>query len=221
MRLRHCLGSMPDREIHGMTTSSLHPRRVLFLIAILLSSVLGCGGTGDAPVELKGAGASFPAPLYQRWFAEYSANHSGVKVEYASAGSGAGSKQFTEESVEFGASDAAMTDAEIAKIDEGVQLLPMTAGSIVLCYNVGDSSGKKITDLKLSRGAYAGIFLGEITNWNDAAIAQNNPSVQLPNKPISVVYRSDSSGTTFVFTQHLSAISEKWKNGPGTEKTVK
>jgi len=186
----------------------------------VLFSVLGCGGGGDAPIELKGAGASFPAPLYQRWFAEYSGSH-GVKVEYASAGSGAGIKQFTEKLVDFGASDAAMTDEEMAKVEEGVQLLPMTAGSIVMCYNLNDAKGKPIADLKLSRAAYAAIFLGEVSNWNDAAIAENNPNVQLPNKPISVVYRSDSSGTTFVFTQHLSAVSEKWKNGPGADKTVK
>src|SRR5262249_59443296 len=103
----------------------------------ILLACIGCGG-GAEPIELKGAGASFPAPLYQRWFAEYSDKHD-IKVEYASAGSGAGIKQFTEKLVDFGASDAAMTDHEMAKVSEGVQLLPMTAGSIVICYNLNDA----------------------------------------------------------------------------------
>jgi len=127
-------------------------------------------------------------------------------------GSGAGVTQFTNKTVDFGASDAAMTDEEIARVDRGVQLLPMTAGSIVLAYNLPDVS----QPLRLSRKTYTDIFLGRIAKWNDPALAATNPGVKLPNLNIGVVYRADSSGTTFVFTQHLSAISNEWKDGPGT-----
>ncbi len=118
--------------------------------------------------------------------------------------------------VDFAASDAAMTDEEIASVEGGVQLLPMTAGSIVLAYNLPD--GPK--ELKLSREAYTLIFLGQVTKWNDPVIAQANPDAKMPETGITVVRRADSSGTTFVFTQHLGAISEAWKNGPGTGTTV-
>lgn len=183
----------------------------------------GAMSEGDpaAVVEIRGAGASFPALLYQKWAKEYGKARPNVKVEYTSNGSGAGIKQFTEKLVLFGASDAAMTDEEIKAVPEGVQLLPMTAGSIVLTYNLKDAEGKPIANLKLPRAAYAGIFLGDVKVWNDKLIADANPGVNLPEKPISVVYRADSSGTTYVFTQHLSAISEKWKAGPGTNKSVK
>jgi phosphate transport system substrate-binding protein len=131
-------------------------------------------------------------------------------------GSGAGIKQFQQHLIDFGASDAAMTDQEMAPVKDGVVLLPMTAGAIVLAYNLPDVTG----DLKLSRKAYAGIFLGKITNWNDPAITRTNPGLKLPETKITVVSRSDGSGTTFVFTSHLSAISDEWKNGPGPGKSV-
>lgn len=203
-----------------MNVRSLLSRLFVATLVALPFMVSGCGSDAGAPIELKGAGASFPAPLYQRWFTEYSDKNPTVKVEYASVGSGAGIKQFTDKLVDFGASDAAMTDEEIALIPGGVQLLPMTAGSIVLCYNLNDADGKPIANLKLSRTAYAGIFLGDITKWNDPAIVASNPDIKLTEKPISVVWRSDSSGTTYVFTQHLTAISEKWKAGPGTGKSI-
>ena len=167
-------------------------------------------------ITLQGAGATFPAPLYQRWFNEYNKLHPDVQVNYQALGSGAGIKQFTEGLVHFGASDAAMTDEEIAAVKGGVVLLPMTAGSIVLAYNLAD--GPK--ELRLSRAAYVGIFLGKITKWNDPLIAAANPGAKLPDTAVTVVGRSDGSGTTYVFTQHLSAISDDWKNGPGTGKSV-
>jgi len=167
-------------------------------------------------VTLQGTGATFPAPLYQRWFLEYNKLHPDVQINYQALGSGAGVKQFQQGLVNFGASDAAMTDAEMAAVKEGVVLLPMTAGSIVLAYNLPD--GPK--EVKLSRDAYVGIFLGKITQWNDPMIAKSNPGVTLPDTKITVVTRSDGSGTTFVFTSHLSAISADWKNGPGAGKAV-
>ncbi len=169
-----------------------------------------------AHMTLQGTGATFPAPLYQRWFSEYNKLHPDVQINYQALGSGAGIKQFQQGLVNFGASDAAMTDAEMAAVKEGVVLLPMTAGSIVLTYNLPDVP----SELKLSRDAYVGIFLGKITQWNDPIIAKANPGAKLPDTKITVVTRSDGSGTTYVFTSHLSAISDAWKSGPGAGKTV-
>lgn len=171
--------------------------------------------TASAAMTLQGTGATFPAPLYQRWFKNYNEMHPDVQINYQALGSGAGIKQFQQGLVDFGASDAAMTDEEIAAVKNGVVLLPMTAGSIVLTYNVPG-----ISELKLSRDAYVGIFLGKITKWNDPEIAKANPGVSLPDTAITVVSRSDGSGTTFVFTSHLSAISSDWKSGPGAGKAV-
>jgi len=176
----------------------------------------GRDGALAADVTLQGTGATFPAPLYQRWFTEYNKLHPEVQINYQALGSGAGVKQFQEGLVNFGASDAAMTDEEIAAVKDGVVLLPMTAGSIVLAYNLPDGP----PELKLSREAYVGIFLGTISKWNDPKIASANPGVTLPDTKITQVTRSDGSGTTFVFTQHLSAISNEWKSGPGTGKSV-
>ena len=169
-----------------------------------------------AAITLRGSGATFPSKLYERWFSQFGNDNPGVKVEYQSLGSGAGVRNFIQKQVDFGASDAAMTDEEIAQVPDGVVLVPLTAGSIALAYNVPNVS----EGLKLSRDVYSGIFLGEITNWNDPAIIASNPGVELPDLPIVVVRRGVSSGTTFVFTRHLSTISEAWESGPGTGTTV-
>jgi len=168
-------------------------------------------------VTLTGAGASFPAPLYQSWFTELNKKYPNLQVNYQSVGSGAGVEQFIQGTVDFGASDVAMKDEEIQKVpqDKGTLLLPMTAGSIVLAYNLPD-----VADLKLPRAVYTDILLGNIKTWNDKKIADANPGVNLPNQPITVVYRSDGSGTTGVFTKHLSAINPDWKSKVGDGKTV-
>jgi phosphate transport system substrate-binding protein len=173
----------------------------------------GSGGGGGKFVKLQGAGASFPAPLYNKWFKEYSGQHSNVQIDYQSVGSGSGVKAVIDETVDFGASDAAMKPEEIEKVGRGVQLLPMTAGAIVLAYNL-----EGVDNLKLSREAYIGIFLGKITKWNDPAIVAANSGVTLPDTPINVVVRADSSGTTYVFTKHLSEISPDFAKSPGTNK---
>jgi len=170
-------------------------------------------------VSLVGAGASFPAPLYQRWFQDINGKYPKVQINYQSVGSGAGVEQFTAGTVDFGASDTAMKDEEIAKVGDnkgGVLLLPMTAGSIVLAYNLPDVQG----ELKLPRQVYSDILLGKITKWNDPQIAAANSGVKLPDQNITVVHRSDGSGTTGVFTKHLSAISPEWKSKVGEGKTV-
>jgi len=185
----------------------------LILLSILLA-FNSCSGGKAGPatvVKLQGVGASFPAPIYSKWFKTYSAAHRNVQIDYQSVGSGSGVKSFVDKTVDFGASDAAMKPEDIARVDTGVQLLPMTAGSIVLTYNLAG-----VDNLKLSRKAYSGIFLGKVTKWNDPLISATNPGVQLPDSPINVIVRADSSGTTFVFTKHLSAINEEFAKSPGT-----
>lgn len=183
----------------------------VFLSCMLAGAFTSCGGGGgtDNGVKLQGAGASFPAPLYLKWFKAYSDSHPNTQVDYQSVGSGGGVKSFMDRTVDFAASDAAMKPEDMAKVDGGVQLIPMTAGSIVLAYNLSD-----VANLRLPREAYTGIFLGKVTKWNDPVIAKANPGVKLPTEPINLVVRADSSGTTFVFTKHLSAVS------PDFDKTV-
>jgi len=189
----------------------MNGKRISVLAALLISALLSnsCSGNKGNSVKLQGAGASFPAPLYQKWFKTYSSAHPNIQVDYQSVGSGSGVKSFMDKTVDFAASDAAMKPEDMAKVEGGVQLLPLTAGSIVLAYNLKD-----VPNLRLSREAYAGIFGGKITKWNDPVIAKANPGVKLPDQPINVIVRADGSGTTYVFTKHLSAIS------PEFEKTV-
>jgi phosphate transport system substrate-binding protein len=193
-----------------MTQNFLLKRRN-FLLA--LSAFSGAVITSQLPLKralgaltLNGAGASFPAPLYTRWFSEYNKVNSGVQISYQSVGSGAGVKNFIEGIVDFGASDVAMTDEEIAQVSAGVVLLPMTAGSIVVAYNQ-----PAIQDLQLTQEQLIGIFMGKITNWKDLGG---------PDQAINVVYRSDGSGTTGVFTKNLSAMSPEWQSSIGEGKTV-
>ena len=168
----------------------------------------------DDKAKLTGAGATFPTPLYTRWFSDYKSSvAAGVEVNYQSIGSGAGIKQITEKTVDFGASDAPMSDAELAKA-AGVQHVPTTLGAVVITYNLDGVS----TALKLDGDTLAKIYLGKITKWNDTAIAGQNAGVSLPSADIVVVHRSDGSGTTFVFTDYLSRVSADWQAGPGTSK---
>jgi len=192
----------------------------LVVIAGFCCGLSGCDALSG--VDIQGAGATFPAPLYKRWYLEYYRRHPEVRVNYQAIGSGAGIRQFTADLVEFGASDAAMSDKEIEEAEKQnprrrhVLLFPMTAGSIAVCYNVPGAP----RDLKLSRQVYVDIFLGKITDWNDSAIATLNPEAQLPDLPITVVRRSDGSGTTFAFTNHLGAASKEWKETIGVGKSV-
>src|ERR1019366_5911968 len=172
-----------------------------------------CGSEDD--VSMQGAGATFPGPLYKRWFLEYYRKHPAVRVNYQAIGSGAGIRQFNEGLLVFGASDA----FEKPKVAGGGYLIPMTAGGIAICYNLPDGP----TELNLSRDVYVDIFLGKITEWSDPAIAKDNPNVQLPSIPITVARRSDGSGTTFAFTNHLNAVGKSWRRengGPGKGKSI-
>ncbi|NJO78337.1 MAG: phosphate ABC transporter substrate-binding protein PstS [Cyanobacteria bacterium RM1_2_2] len=170
--------------------------------------------TGDLTATLTGAGASFPAPLYQRWFSEFNQEQPGVQVSYQSVGSGAGVEQFLAGTVDFGASDAPLTPEERQTFQqqygaEPIQV-PMTAGAVVFAYNLPG-----VEDLRLSREAYCGIVQGDIRSWNDPTIAAANPGVTLPDQPINWVYRSDGSGTTFIFTNHIDEACPGWQAGNG------
>lgn len=182
----------------------------LVLLTVFMSSCNSKPAASAESVKLQGAGASFPAPLYNKWFKSYSASHPEVQVDYQSVGSGSGKKSVIDHTVDFGASDAAMSDEEMARVPGGVQLLPMTAGAIVIAYNVDGVSG-----LRLSRKAYTGIFLGKIKKWNDPEIASANPGTKLPELPVNVVVRADGSGTSFVFSKHLSAVSDDFNKTVG------
>jgi phosphate transport system substrate-binding protein len=197
-------------------------RGVLFVaLTAFCCLALGCGGADD-DVTLQGAGATFPAPIYKRWYLEYYKQHPDVRVNYTPIGSGAGIRQFTAGLVLFGASDAGISKDEAAKLPEnygGFLALPMTAGGIVLSYSVPGVT----ESLHFSREAYVKIFLREITNWSDDAIVKTNPGVKLPDKNITVVTRADSSGTSYAFSNHMNAVAEslniKWE--PGVSKSPK
>jgi phosphate transport system substrate-binding protein len=190
---------------------------------LLLAVALCCTGiackeqstTRELPpgvIQLRGAGATFPEPLYKKWLEVYQQRHADVALSYDAIGSGDGVKQFIADAVDFGASDAAMQDGEIAQVERGVQLVPVVAGSIVLAYNLPGLGG----DLQLKRDVYVDIFLGNITRWDDPRIRETNPGLNLPGADIALVTRQDSSGTTFAFTNHLSAVSDAWRDrGPG------
>jgi phosphate transport system substrate-binding protein len=168
-------------------------------------------------VDLTGAGATFPYPIYSKWFSEY-ANSTGVRINYQSIGSGGGIRQLSEETVDFGASDSPMSDEELAKTKGGPVLhIPTVLGADVITYNLPGVT----TALKFTPEAIAGIFMGRIKKWNDARLASLNPGVALPNQDILVVHRSDGSGTTYIFTDYLTTASPAWKTAVGKGKEVK
>jgi phosphate transport system substrate-binding protein len=189
---------------------------LVWALVLGMSLIVPSQAVSQDALRLTGSGATFPFPLYSAWFKSFSGKQKGVTVDYQGKGSGAGIQDLLNRTVDFAASDAAMTDEDMAKVPGGVQLLPMTGGEIVLAYNLpGNPKG-----LKLPRDVYANIFLGRITKWSDPKIKAANPGMTLPDQDITVVRRADSSGTTFVFTSHLSAISEEWQKGPGAGTTV-
>lgn len=172
----------------------------------------------QAQTQIQGAGATFPYPLYSKWMAEYQKLQPSVQINYQSIGSGGGIRQILENTVDFGATDAPMTPQERAKAKSPLFHLPVTLGSVVVAYNV---PGGVSAPLKLTPEVLAGIFLGQVTRWNDARLVAINPGVSLPAAPINVAYRSDGSGTTAVFTEYLAKVSLDWKNRVGAGKSVK
>ncbi len=182
----------------------------------LLALAAMAAGTASAAGALlvNGAGATFPFPLYSRWFSEYGKLRPDVRFNYQPIGSGAGIQQITNGTVDFGASDAPMTDEELARAPDVVHV-PTVLGAVVVAYQA------PVPALRLTPEALAGIFLGKITAWNDPALAAANPGVKLPATAISVIHRSDGSGTTFVFTDYLSKVSPEWKQRVGAAKSVR
>jgi phosphate transport system substrate-binding protein len=203
-------------------------RRILLAIPVV--AALACGGEKKAGgadssaasatstssgADLTGAGATFPYPIYSKWFGDY-ASKAGVKINYQSIGSGGGIRQLTEGTVDFGASDAPMTDAELAKAKGPILHFPTVLGAVVITYNLSGLA----QPLKLNGDAIAQIFGGKITKWNDSRIASLNAGVKLPAKDILVVHRSDGSGTTYIFSDYLSAVSSTWAAAPGKGKEL-
>ena len=160
--------------------------------------------------KLTGAGATFPEPIYSKWFSEYSAAHPGVTINYQAIGSGGGVRQMTAGLVDFGASDMPVTDEQLAASKTKLTHIPTVMGAVVASFNVPG-----VSDLKFSPDVLADIYLGKIVNWNDPRIAKDNAGVSLPNLKIIVVHRSEGSGTSYIFTDYLSKVSSDWANGPG------
>ncbi len=191
-------------------------RRIVLLLVCVFLALPGFGQT-----TLNGAGATFPYPIYSKWFSEYHKIHSDIQINYQSIGSGGGIRQVTEGTVEFGASDMPMTDEQLQeaqnKLQTNVLNIPTVLGAVVPVYNIQGVTG----ELKFTPEVLAGIFLGKITNWNDQAIGSVNPDLKFPNQEIVVVHRSDGSGTTFIWTDYLSKISPDWKARVGSGTSVK
>ena len=182
----------------------------------LLACLLAVATFASAQTTLNGAGATFPYPIYSKWFNEYHHQHSNVQINYQSIGSGGGIRQMLAGTVDFGASDGPMTDQQLSEAKFKVFHLPSVLGSVAPAYNVAG-----VKELRFSPKVLADIYLGKITNWNDKSIAADNPGVNLPDRAIVVVHRSDGSGTTYIFTDYLSKISPDWKNGPGKGTSIK
>jgi phosphate transport system substrate-binding protein len=184
--------------------------------SIALFALVALGVTAAQAQKINAAGATFPAPIYQKWFGEYHTAHPDVEINYQAVGSGAGIKQLTDGTVDFGASDMPMTPEQISAVKVKPLHFPTVMGAVVLSYNVPGVTGA----LKFSPEVIADIYLGKITKWNDARLMKDNPGVKLPNEDIVVVRRTDGSGTTFVFTDYLSKVSPEWKMKVGANTSV-
>ena len=185
-------------------------RRISILLLLLAIPMWG-------QTTLNGAGATFPYPMYSKWFSEYNKLHSDIQFNYQSIGSGGGIRQVLAGTVDFGATDGPMTDEQLAQAKTKILHIPTVLGADVPAYNIPGVT----EELKFTPELLANIFLGKITSWNDAALGKANPGVNLPNQPIIVIHRSDGSGTTYIFTDYLSKVSPDWKNQVGKGTSVK
>jgi phosphate transport system substrate-binding protein len=206
-----------------MSLLSKIKRATLALSALsLIMAMIACtggansNGAGASAVKLQGAGATFPNPLYQKWISEYGKLHPNFKIDYQSIGSGGGIKQIKEQTIDFGASDSPMSDEDLKSAPGEILHIPTVLGAVVLTYNLPGVD----QILRFSPDVIADIFLGKITKWNDPRIAADNPGVKLPAADISVVHRSDGSGTSAVFTDYLSKVSPEWKDKVGKGTSV-
>jgi phosphate transport system substrate-binding protein len=187
--------------------------RKLVLLAVCTLLALPVFGQ----TQLNGAGATFPYPIYSKWFSEYAKSHSGVAINYQSIGSGGGIRQVTAGTVDFGASDMPMTDKQLQDSKVKILNLPTVLGAVVPAYNIPGVTG----EVKFTPDALAGIFMGKISRWNDKALTAVNPDITFPDKEIIVAHRSDGSGTTFIWSDYLSKVSPEWKSSVGADTSVK
>jgi phosphate transport system substrate-binding protein len=185
----------------------------LFPLVLVLA---GAASAGAAPIQINGAGATFPYPIYSKWFSEYNKLHPDIQINYQSIGSGGGIRQLTNQTVFFGASDGPMTAEQIQTAGAKVLHLPTVLGAVVPVYNVPGVSG----DLRFSGPLLADIFLGKVAKWNDKAIAAENPGVSLPGDDITVVHRSDGSGTSYIWADYLAKVSPEWSKRVGVATSV-
>lgn len=186
-------------------------RRIVLLLAVLVMSLPVLAET-----QLNGAGATFPYPMYSKWFSEYNKLHSDVQINYQSIGSGGGIRQVLNSTVDFGASDGPMSDDQLKQSKVKILHIPTVLGAVVPAYNIPGVNG----EIKFTPDVLANIFLGKISNWNDAAIAKANPGIKFPDQSIIVVHRSDGSGTTYIFTDYLSKVSKDWQGSVGKGTSV-
>jgi len=184
-------------------------RIALLCLALTLPAV--------AQTTLNGAGATFPYPMYSKWFSDYHNLHPDIQINYQSIGSGGGIRQVLAQTVDFGASDGPMSDQQLSDAKFKILHIPTVLGAVVPAYNIPGIKG----EIKFTPEALAGIFLGKVSKWNDSAITSANPGINFPAQDIIVVHRSDGSGTTFIFTDYLSKVSSEWSNGPGKGTSVK
>ena len=185
-------------------------------LKVIVAGVLALVAAGASAQNITGAGSTFIYPILSKWTSEYSQLHSNVKINYQSIGSGGGIRQVSDGTVDFGASDVTMTDQQIGAAKVKVMALPAILGAVVPVYNIPGVN----KELNFSGDVIADIYLGKITHWNDPRIAKDNPGVNLPNNPILPVYRSDGSGTSFIFTDYLAKVSPAWNSGPGRGAAV-
>ncbi len=186
-------------------------------LKVIAAGVLALVAAGASAQNINGAGATFPYPIYSKWFSEYSQLHPNVKINYQSIGSGGGIRQVSEGTVDFGATDGPMSDDQLKSAKVKVMHIPTVLGAVVPVYNIPGVA----KDLNFSGDVIADIYLGKISKWNDPRITKDNPGVSLPDKSILPVYRSDGSGTTYIFTDYLSKVSSDWSSRVGKATSVK
>ncbi len=184
--------------------------------SLWVAALVFCTATSALAQKINGAGATFPGPIYSKWFSEYSQQHPGVEINYQQIGSGGGIRQVTAGTVDFGATDGPMTNEQLAASKVKLVHIPTVLGAVVPIYNVAGVS----QELKFSPDVLADIYLGKISTWNDGRIAKDNPGVKLPATEIIVTHRSDGSGTSFIFTDYLSKVSSEWKSSVGANTAV-
>jgi phosphate transport system substrate-binding protein len=194
----------------------MNMKRSLLVVSLLLGLAATAGAQSSGTVLLNAAGATFPYPIYSKWFDVYHQQHPNIQINYQSIGSGGGIRQLLAGTVDFGASDGPMTDAQLAQAKFKILHFPTVLGAAVPSYNIPGVSA----ELNFTQKALAGIYLGQITKWNDPEIAKANPGVNLPDADIVVVHRADGSGTTYIWTDFLSKVSEEWKNKVGKGTSV-